>query len=75
MDKGPVDIADQLDFLGRPKGQDHPIGLDALVLAPLEVPLRGTMFVDQSPPQAETCRPSLTIALLDQPALTREHLG
>ena len=32
-------------------------------------------MVDQHPPQPETCRPTLAIAQLDQPALALEHLG
>ena len=60
---------------GWAKRQDHPIGLDALVFAPFKEPLGGAMLVDQGPPQAEAGRSALAIALLDQPALTREHLG
>src|SRR5690606_9440172 len=75
MDKGAVDIADQCDFFVRPGREDHPVGLDALVLATDQHPLDRAMFVDQRAPQTKPGRAALTKTLFDQPALPGKHLG
>ena len=75
MDEGLVDAAHQLDFFHGAKRQDHPIGLDALVFSAVENPFDDAMLVDQCSAQPEAGRSALTVALLDQPPLAREHLG
>ena len=62
MDKGAVDITDERDFLGRAGREDHPVGLEALVLAAPEHPLDAPRFVDQHAPQPEAGWAALAIS-------------
>ncbi len=75
LDEQPVDPVHGLDFLGRPRHQDHTVGLQALLLAALENALGGPVLVDAHAPQPVARRPALAVAPLDQPALAGEHLG
>ena len=56
MDEGLVDAAHQLDFFRRAKRQDHPIGLDALVLPTAQNPFDDAMLVDQGSAETEAGR-------------------
>ena len=75
MDESSVDAAHKLDFFRRAEREDHTICLDALVLPPAEDTFDDAMLVDQGSAQAEAGGSALAVALLDQPALAREHLG
>src|SRR5690606_38336360 len=65
MDKGAVNFAHQRDLVLRSRCQDHPVGLDALVLTARKNPLGRAVFVDQHAPQAEPGRAALAKTLLD----------
>ncbi len=49
--------------------QDHPIGLQALMLAAREHAFALAALVDEHPAQAVARRPALAVAEFDQPAL------
>src|SRR3546814_7993449 len=68
-------LAHDRHFLPRPRGENDPVGLDALVLSAPEDTFLGTMFVDQSSSEPETSRTSLPKAFLDESALSGKDLG
>src|SRR3546814_9299793 len=53
VDESAINLAHDRHFLPRPRGENDPVGLDALVLSAPEDTFLGTMFVDQSSSEPE----------------------
>ena len=70
-----VDLVDGGHFVVRTRHQDHPIGLQALVLARFQDGLDRAGLIDEHPTQPKSGRASLPEAQLDQAALACKHLG
>ena len=74
LDESPIGPIDGLDLVFRAGHQDHPVGLQALAVAPVQQPLRRPGLVHHHAPQAEPGRSALAVAQLDQAALAGEDL-
>jgi len=75
IDEGPIHPVHGLDFDGFAGDQDHPIGLDALVLPASQRAFVDTFVVHEHTAKSETRGASLAVADFDQAALAGEYLG
>ena len=69
------DPLDDFDLVFRPAHQHDAVSLDAFVFPHLEQCFALAALVNQHPPQAESGRPALLVAELNQPARALEYLG
>ena len=75
LDKPAVDLVHNRYFFLWPGLQDHPVGLQALVLAAGHFSLYGPRLVDQHSSQTITRWSTLPKPQFDQAALPGEHFG
>ena len=70
-----VDLVDSGHFVVRTRHQDHPVGLQALVLTRFQDGLDRAGLIDEHPTQPKSGRATLPEAQLDQAALAYKHFG
>lgn len=75
VDESAIYLTNDRDFLVRAGSQDHPIGLNALMLTPRQRGLGVPMLIDQSSTKPKASWAALSIAFLDQASLACKHLG